>query len=457
MPLLALCLQVGRRRRTGHDGQSSKPRVMLQTPWFADLVGERKLQGYLSTVNRRAADQLADQCPCDIIVNVARGLQYEGPLTPWTDEEELLWENLGRPQGAMSLRIKQSVRLQRAAIVQRPAHLKIPIWSPVAAASGVHLSGFDLKDPGRVPQILEEAGLSKALQVSADELSAFLCEPVCLAVPPVILELIRKGVWSHLMLCAYWRERRRGKAYHIFAAKLMMQHFHQEMKRANTLNRHVPYACLPFSQSDALTLAKNLKKWAPDILGPSQDDDAFAEMQLFLEEFVLKLQSFGGRTQVTTSAVQRQLDHDTVVKALCCSMGLRSKKDLSPMLCGALQNLFPGMDLDMEVKIPSGSTLSRKQLFVDAAYSCYWRDLLREHVGPLYLWADSSPQGGSDWLLSIVSMVKQEELEAVAQAADFLLPILLKGLPQRTNAMIRIPCWRSPEAGISLACSCSVP
>ena len=196
----------------------------------------------------------------------------------------------------------------------------------------------------------------------------------------------------------------------IFAAKLMMQHFHEEMKRANTLNRHVPHACLPFSQPDALTLARNLKKWAPDILGRcSQDDDAFAEMQLFLEEFVLKLQNFGGRTQVTTSAVQRQLDHDTVVKALCCSMSLRSKKDSSPMLCGALQNLFPGMDLDIEVKIPSGSTLSRKQLFVDAACSCYCRDVLREHVGLLYLWTGSSQQGGSDWLLSTVSMVQQED------------------------------------------------
>ncbi|OLP77241.1 hypothetical protein AK812_SmicGene42716 [Symbiodinium microadriaticum] len=81
---------------------------------------------------------------------------------------------------------------------------------------------------------------------------------------------------------------------------------------------------------------------------------------------------------------------------------------------------FPGFDADVHCDLPSGSVLSRRQLVVDCAFACFWRQLLADHDGCLYLWADSSPQGGVDWLLSIIVLIKRENLEEVAEAADAL-------------------------------------
>ena len=90
------------------------------------------------------------------------------------------------------------------------------------------------------------------------------------------------------------------------------------------------------------------------------------------------------------------------------------------MVRSALAAAFPGMDPDLRMEIPSGPALSRKQLTVDAAYSCYWSTLLQEHDVPVYVWADSSPQGGVDWLLSIACLIKRQDLVNVASAVNYL-------------------------------------
>ena len=193
MPLLALCLQLGRvRRHTGTDGSFSRPRVMAQTAWFSRVIAEQKLESQMSLGKRRDANEAADQCPVEVIVNVSKGTVYEGPLTAWTNEEEVLWETLGRPYGAMSLCVQHSIILQRPCVMQRPSQVKIPIFSPAVPASGVRLKGFDT---AARHELLDEAGLLRALQVSADELRAFFNQPVCFVVHPVILELIRRSAW----------------------------------------------------------------------------------------------------------------------------------------------------------------------------------------------------------------------------------------------------------------------
>ena len=409
MPLLALCLQLGRvRRRTGtDDGSFSRPRMMAQTAWFSRVIAEQKLESQMSLGNsRRGVNQTADQCPVEVIVNVSKGTVYEGPLTAWTNEEEVLWETLGRPFAAMSLCVQHSVILQRPCVMQRPSQVKIPIFSPAVPASGVRLSGFDTAAP---QELLDETGLLHALQVSADELQAFFKKPLCFAVHPVILELIKRSAWSTLMLCAKWREP---------LAERLLPGWRDALRSADLLKKHVSVPSVAFSQTDAGVLATNLKMWSQSILATASSEDDAACLKLALEEAVLKLEAFHGSKLLSSSDSSYQ--HETIVAALCCSMKLRSRSQLAPLLRDAIASMYPHIDLDRENRVPSGSTLSRKQLLVDAAYSCFWRDLLQQHRGPMYVWADSSPQGGFDWLLSIVSLVKREDLQEVVQSADYL-------------------------------------
>ena len=74
----------------------------------------------------------------------------------------------------------------------------------------------------------------------------------------------------------------------------------------------------------------------------------------------------------------------------------------------------------MQDIVPSGSKISRSMLLLDVAYVCYWQERLTGfNAGDnlVYLWLDSSPQGGVDWLLSIVRFVKRDQVQACVQAA----------------------------------------
>ena len=190
------------------------------------------------------------------------------------------------------------------------------------------------------------------------------------------------------------------------------------MRAADLVKKHVPVPSVGLSQTDAGVLATNLKMWSQNILATTSSEDDAASLKLALEEAVLKLETFRGSRLVSSSDTAYQ--HETIVAALCSSMKLRRRSDLAPLLRDAIASMFPHLDLDGDNRIPSGPTLSRKQLLVDAVYSCYWRDLLQQHRGPMYVWADASPQGGFDWFLSILSLVKQEDLQEVVQAADYL-------------------------------------
>jgi hypothetical protein len=72
------------------------------------------------------------------------------------------------------------------------------------------------------------------------------------------------------------------------------------------------------------------------------------------------------------------------------------------------------------LRVPSGSTLSKNQLYIDAMLCRYWRERFAADSGPLYIWADSSPQAGANWLLSMVLSIRSDQLLETAKAARYL-------------------------------------
>ena len=60
------------------------------------------------------------------------------------------------------------------------------------------------------------------------------------------------------------------------------------------------------------------------------------------------------------------------------------------------------------------------QVRIDAAFALWYRDVLENKQGPIYLWCDSSPQLGADWLLSIFDHIHEEHVVACWENATAL-------------------------------------
>ena len=60
------------------------------------------------------------------------------------------------------------------------------------------------------------------------------------------------------------------------------------------------------------------------------------------------------------------------------------------------------------------------QVKLDAALALVHRDILQECKGPIYLWCDSSPQLGTDWLLSVYDFISQQRVTECFQKAQTL-------------------------------------
>ena len=65
-------------------------------------------------------------------------------------------------------------------------------------------------------------------------------------------------------------------------------------------------------------------------------------------------------------------------------------------------------------RVPSGGPISHAQLNIDTAFALVRGRNFADSSGPLYLWCDSSPQMGADWLLSICDMVTVDQLGEAA-------------------------------------------
>lgn len=52
---------------------------------------------------------------------------------------------------------------------------------------------------------------------------------------------------------------------------------------------------------------------------------------------------------------------------------------------------------------------------MDCTFAVLFRDVLDSNFGPVYLWCDSSPQAGVDWLLSIIDYIAEDHLEECHQ------------------------------------------
>ena len=131
-----------------------------------------------------------------------------------------------------------------------------------------------------------------------------------------------------------------------------------------------------------------------------------------LEQMVMQLDDLGD-TCFRIPAFK--YDTNEILLSLSAAMNLKNRGELKETVCAALASATgcsKVADFDVtSLHVPSGVTLSRKQIIVDAALCCWWASYLRNFNGAIYVFADSSPQVSVDWLLSIIQLIKETDLQ----------------------------------------------
>ena len=108
--------------------------------------------------------------------------------------------------------------LQPPLVVANPQRKKIPFWLPNVPLDVGNLQGFLVPDLSRH---VDHQQILDFLEVTQDELVSFASDPICMAIPAVLAELVKRGEWRSLMLQGRWREKlQRSNVFQNFFAGL---------------------------------------------------------------------------------------------------------------------------------------------------------------------------------------------------------------------------------------------
>ena len=200
----------------------------------------------------------------------------------------------------------------------------------------------------------------------------------------------------------------------------------QQCKAAPTLPQ-VPELHFEGPQSERLVTF--LRQWSGRILQQVGGEER-QNCRLQLEDAVLRLDQIVKRSEyrkthgeVGQGQGHRGPDrsHESLLNALCASMYLRDRGKLAETLDRTIKSLPGGGGLVKGLgPLADAPTISRSQISIDAALCCYFRQVFESDAWLLFLFADSSPQGGLDWLMSMCRMIKLQDLRACVEAASIL-------------------------------------
>ncbi|CAE7204740.1 unnamed protein product [Symbiodinium sp. CCMP2592] len=432
-------------RRTDHGQTVRQKQTLPPSTWLTELLRthglswEKSGRNWTDTKHRRGRE-----IECTVLANVTGGRECAGQLTRWSQQEEYLWQYYSKAPDSFSLKCSHTVVLALPLVVSCPERLHRPSWSatPVSLQDVVVAAGKP------------KAEICRQLQVSEDVLDAFVAAPFCMQLHGIFMLLMQKQAWSSIMCRVAWMphgknisksEQERHNVFFQSAgipsaefvrasrsqpSQVLLQH---DMSFGAGAVGSSEQPRLELTGEAASRLMSDLRQWAPAILGQTDLEDR-GQVQLSLEEHVTRLSHFLASEQqirdptLFGAARHTQIDVDKLISSFFASMHLKNRRMLPETLSLALRTMpaFGGVSVNEAlVKIPSGASLQRAQLLVDTAYMYFWQEKLMSlsqgHCqNVIYLWLDSSPQGGTDWLLSIMKILRRKDLHRCKTAADQL-------------------------------------
>ena len=380
---------------------------------------------------------------CLAIVKVKSGRESRGALTFWSEEELYLGTyclgygslrsslsgvgDIAAMQDACSVTVEKAVSLAPPLEVDCPLRFRFDFWGP----SSVTWDAFE-----RCISSSSLATAAAALAVNEKDLTDFLQSPCGLRVPALPLQLLLRGAWRHLLLdgrmfIQRFNHRSRAEAWQKqlnfpsqdWLQMLKLRARHERGSSGADLRREP----LRFDAEHAHSLSAFLREQADHILKGIDTPEKQAECQFFLEDQVMRLRTVEKvaeqRWQVAQGYVREKMRPDRLLHGLLAAMNLRDRSKLPETLRHGLESAgvrdVSGNAVQQLAKLaPDSSQIQRSQFRIDAALCRYYAEevFARAPADFLYLWADSSPQAGTDWLLSIVRTVPQEHVFACIRA-----------------------------------------
>ena len=374
-----------------------------------------------------------------MLVRIRPGQECTGVLTPWAAEEQVLWEHFGRPLHMYSWIIDGAAvhlppgltigdrRFKWRSICSFDSH-PLPLRDDDLVGS-VAYDGWRPDSPGpelSVRQMLGTFGCS----CDTPEWTHFKTEVPLMLIPNDVLTLIAQRSWKTLAACAGWHRR---SVISLLWPRACIEAGNAwpssgwlcELRNKQKLSAHCPRSTLPLEPRHAATLCSQLRQWALKILSSAGDD--VGQVRMELSDAVLRLEhSAGLGTSGNPQLSDIEQKADKKVKNYMCACLLRDRNQLQTASARILAASFPSLapqqmkSMTGYSKLEGSDQVSKSQLYIDSALCTYWGKRLAPGSldgfddGPCYLWADSSPQFGTDWLLSVMLLIRASDLPECA-------------------------------------------
>eukprot|EP00971_Amphidinium_carterae_P352264 6492516-Amphidinium_carterae.1 len=358
-----------------------------------------------------------------LLLRVEPGCVYSGPLTRWSRDEFFLFNYLFRPLDAFSLQVKAAVILEPAVNMDVDAAASVRKGSYIFDVSGSTFpnpNNIQIHSAGAQPVALSVAAVNKLLNLSpSDDWQTLHRSVVGLWMPDPLLFLMKQGAWAGLICQQRWLEGWRNTRLRQLFEPITFPHnaWLEQLRARNLLHANIPDETSSLqgylNPASAASMAYTLRKHSTTILEAVAEDDLEDE-QIKMESLVRYLD----RVSQTTlpKGPQHVYDASRIILALLAAMLIRNVHELQTVVWAGLAAAAPHLSRSAiqqmlgACKLPSGATLSKKQLRVDAALCCYWQRRFAEQQFSIYVWGDSSPQAGSDYLITILELVKKDFL-----------------------------------------------
>ena len=433
MPLLFLSMRYGRAVHQMPQSSGGSRRYtrknLLEKEWVKQRAQECNLLHVLEEQKEFQREFKLSQegrlasgsCFVRGLAVVSQGQLAQGILTNWNQEEvylkEFLAEGLQGTHSVFSLRVERAVKFAQPLVSFCPLRFSSDLWEP---------------DKLEYEDFLQRSGLTREeleskLQINADEIREFLKQPLGLRVPPLVAELIFLHRWKAVVLKG---EDFRKRSPMLARRKVLQRdlgNFPPEawVEQAQRMTKNLPAETAAnhddlFQAEHAAELAKCLREWSGAILNSVGPGEEKAETQFCLEGNLMRLDRLCQAAE--NSQRGKYFSKMALLNALCAAMGLRDRSKLAEtfrLTLGCVPGAFGAQPLP---RLPDSGTISRSQITIDTAFCCWWQRQFERcssdcHV---FVWADSSPQGGTDWLLSMIRLIEGRHLRECVGAANYL-------------------------------------
>lgn len=384
--------------------------LLAEPAWFLDRLEYHGCKGQLEVPSKGIPPQI-QQASIAGVATLRPGVIFEGALTAFDLETYLQWQYVGRPEASYSVQIDQ--------------FFEFPLKPTVHARKGEGGHGkpmalnhwlFQPSSPLKIADVDFEGKASLAWL-------AYQLLPV-IWLPEPILTLICKGSWTSLLLHLS-RTAVKSCSTSILACLRQLQALmawpSQEQFQALAASRlrFVQQPCTLLTEDSVGFLMECVCKHSDVLItdgGLEGDEVALRQRRCLLEKALEGIRNYMEALSRPTVRLKQSssMAASLIIDSIRAVRHLRNRGCLAQMRDAVIASFLP-TQLQALVKScvhnpASGSSISRYQVILDASFAMVFREMMLQRDGPIYLWADSSPQAGHDFLLSVFDQIASDKL-----------------------------------------------